>query len=54
MSAIPQTPYSPGVAPSGYFLFTQLNKVLHDNRFGSIEAIKENIFGFQGQLYKKV
>ena len=39
---LPQSPYSPDLAPPGFFLFPKLKSTLKGRRFESIEAIKTN------------
>jgi len=42
MIVVPQSPYSPDLAPVDFFLFPKLKSTLKGRRFQMIEEIKEN------------
>jgi transposase len=41
-SVVPQTPYSPELAPADFFLFPNLKSSLKGRRFQTVEEIEEN------------
>jgi transposase len=43
ISVVPHSPYSPDLAPAGFFLFPKLKTTLKGRRFQTIEEIQENV-----------
>ena len=41
-AAVPQSPYSPDLAPADFFLFPKLKSSIKGRRFQTVEDIKEN------------
>jgi len=52
-TVLPQSPYSPDLAPADFYLFPKLKSMLKGRRFESTEAIKTNSLAHLRSIPKK-